>query len=411
MLPASTVYTDELKSYRTRSRKRGYAHPGSTTRSGVYVSGDVHTNTIEGFWSLVKRGIGGVYHSVSAKHLQGYLNEYAWRYNQRNRRAGRCSTYFSGGRSLVESFGFAAFRRTFSHSSFDGTGISVPFGVVCFDSIERGYRMSDRLIGCFIKFDRALAHLEVLNDAIEGFKKSQVDRIPGKFDADRGKYVFRMEGRAVPKREWSGVIGDVLHNFRATLDYLAWELVDSHTPGGGTGKTEFPIFIDRKLYEGSPRKTKGMSPGALAVVERLQPFNESPRDLHPSENLLWILQSLVTADKHRSLTLTAEAIGWHLEGLPPDVYAVDTSLFHEDFTTTTVTLDPGDTPERYVNVEFVASSDVCFAPRGPTGGGFVLPTLRDIGNHIRDRVIPPLRQFLNDTPQPFIPIPRRDEFE
>ncbi len=50
----------------------------------VYVSGDVHTNTIEGFWSLVKRGIDGVYHNVSAKHLQGYLNEYSWRYNHRN---------------------------------------------------------------------------------------------------------------------------------------------------------------------------------------------------------------------------------------------------------------------------------------------------------------------------------------
>ena len=50
----------------------------------VYVSGDVHTNTIEGFWSLAKRGIGGVYHAVSAKHLQGYLNEYSWRYNHRD---------------------------------------------------------------------------------------------------------------------------------------------------------------------------------------------------------------------------------------------------------------------------------------------------------------------------------------
>ena len=50
----------------------------------MYVSGTVHTNTIEGFWSLTKRGIGGVYHAVSAKHLQGYLNEYAWRYNHRD---------------------------------------------------------------------------------------------------------------------------------------------------------------------------------------------------------------------------------------------------------------------------------------------------------------------------------------
>jgi hypothetical protein len=47
------------------------------------VDGNVHTNTLEGFWSLVKRGIGGVYHSVSSKHLQSYLDEYAFRYNHR----------------------------------------------------------------------------------------------------------------------------------------------------------------------------------------------------------------------------------------------------------------------------------------------------------------------------------------
>jgi hypothetical protein len=46
--------------------------------------GDVHTNTIEGFWSLVKRGIGGVYHQVSHKYLQSYLNEYSFRYNRRD---------------------------------------------------------------------------------------------------------------------------------------------------------------------------------------------------------------------------------------------------------------------------------------------------------------------------------------
>lgn len=46
--------------------------------------GQVHTNTIEGFWSLLKRGIAGVYHSVSAKHLQTYVNEYSFRYNHRD---------------------------------------------------------------------------------------------------------------------------------------------------------------------------------------------------------------------------------------------------------------------------------------------------------------------------------------
>jgi len=82
ILPASTVYT-EYKVYNPLG-KQGYCHSRIHHSEKVYVSGDVHTNTIEGFWSLVKRGIGGVYHAVSAKHLQGYLNEYAWRYNQRH---------------------------------------------------------------------------------------------------------------------------------------------------------------------------------------------------------------------------------------------------------------------------------------------------------------------------------------
>ena len=83
VLPKSTIYTDELKSHNGLKRQ-GYRHRRIRHAESVYVSGDVHTNTIEGFWALTKRGIGGVYHAVSAKHLQSYLNEYAWRYNRRN---------------------------------------------------------------------------------------------------------------------------------------------------------------------------------------------------------------------------------------------------------------------------------------------------------------------------------------
>ena len=82
VLPESVVYTDEFTVY-DRLKKDGYQHSRVHHAEEVYVAGDVHTNTIEGFWSLLKRGIGGVYHSVSAKHLQGYLDEYAFRYNHR----------------------------------------------------------------------------------------------------------------------------------------------------------------------------------------------------------------------------------------------------------------------------------------------------------------------------------------
>ena len=89
VLPASTVYTDEYPVYNSLGPINRYRHHRIPHAEKVYVSGDVHTNTIEGFWSLVKRGVGGVYHSVSKKHLQGYLNEYAWRYNQRHEARGR----------------------------------------------------------------------------------------------------------------------------------------------------------------------------------------------------------------------------------------------------------------------------------------------------------------------------------
>jgi transposase-like protein len=50
---------------------------------GEYVRGDVHTNTIEGYFSIMKRGITGVYHHVSAQHLKRYLAEFDFRYNER----------------------------------------------------------------------------------------------------------------------------------------------------------------------------------------------------------------------------------------------------------------------------------------------------------------------------------------
>lgn len=83
VLPKTTVYTDELLSY-NRLPRMGYNHKRIHHQAKVYVMGDIHTNTVEGFWSLLKRGISGVYHSVSAKQLQSYVDEYAFRYNHRN---------------------------------------------------------------------------------------------------------------------------------------------------------------------------------------------------------------------------------------------------------------------------------------------------------------------------------------
>lgn len=82
VLPAACLFTDEWKGYDTVGREYE-RHYRIRHADEIYVSGTVHTNTIEGFFSNLKRGISGNYHAVSTKWLQGYLNEYVWRYNHR----------------------------------------------------------------------------------------------------------------------------------------------------------------------------------------------------------------------------------------------------------------------------------------------------------------------------------------
>lgn len=93
VLPGSVVYTDEWRSY-NRLGDAGFQHSRVAHGAKVYVDGDVHTNTLDGFWSHLKGGISGVYHGVSTKHLQSYLDEFVFRYNNRE----------ACGRGMFEAF-------------------------------------------------------------------------------------------------------------------------------------------------------------------------------------------------------------------------------------------------------------------------------------------------------------------
>lgn len=79
----SNIYTDEFKVYNALPAM-GYHHETVPHAKKIYVLGNAHTNTLEGFWSNCKNGIRGVYHSVSSKYLQDYVNEYLFRLNHRN---------------------------------------------------------------------------------------------------------------------------------------------------------------------------------------------------------------------------------------------------------------------------------------------------------------------------------------
>jgi transposase-like protein len=78
----SKIYTDNNPGY-LGIEDADTEHHSVNHSAEEWVRGDVHTNGIEGVWSLFKRSIVGSYHQVSAKHLDRYLEEFEWRFNQR----------------------------------------------------------------------------------------------------------------------------------------------------------------------------------------------------------------------------------------------------------------------------------------------------------------------------------------
>ena len=77
------IMTDEAKQYQGIGREFEGGHHTVKHSAGEYVRGDASTNAVEGYFSIVKRGLNGIYHSVSKKHLHRYLAEYEFRYNGR----------------------------------------------------------------------------------------------------------------------------------------------------------------------------------------------------------------------------------------------------------------------------------------------------------------------------------------
>ena len=90
VVPGSTLYTDKWVAY--RGLKDQFNHTTVDHMAKQYVVGDCHTNSIESFWALFKRGYHGVYHHMSRKHMQRYINEFTFRFN---RRAEKMQSVFS----------------------------------------------------------------------------------------------------------------------------------------------------------------------------------------------------------------------------------------------------------------------------------------------------------------------------
>ena len=81
--PGSTLYTDDHGGYK-HMHEAGFTHESVNHSGGEYVRDGVSTNSVESVWAVLKRGINGVYHQVSPKHLNRYVDEFTFRLNDGN---------------------------------------------------------------------------------------------------------------------------------------------------------------------------------------------------------------------------------------------------------------------------------------------------------------------------------------
>ena len=81
--PNATMMTDDFIAYKAVAEDSDRKHVTVNHSKDEYVRGEAHTNTVEGFFSLLKRGVNGVYHHVSRGHLTRYCDEFAFRYENR----------------------------------------------------------------------------------------------------------------------------------------------------------------------------------------------------------------------------------------------------------------------------------------------------------------------------------------
>jgi transposase len=83
VMPESLIFTDEWKAYDGLG-KAGYRHRRIRHKASIYVEGNVHTQTIDGFFGHFKTDVRGTHHSISRRWLLGYLNEWVWKWNRRD---------------------------------------------------------------------------------------------------------------------------------------------------------------------------------------------------------------------------------------------------------------------------------------------------------------------------------------
>jgi hypothetical protein len=172
--------------------------------------------------------------------------------------------------------------------------------------------MSDRLIGCRTKIDRAKQHIRDAETTIRTFLDTKPYVVGTKRNPQTRELIYYLVSVRETPHELAAIAGDALQNLRSALDHLAYQLVFVGTNGNGPfDHVYFPIFDDVVKYEaGKHGRVKGMRSDAISAIDAVKPYRGG-------DDTLWRLHKLNNSDKHRLLLTVGSAyrsvdIGGHL---------------------------------------------------------------------------------------------------
>lgn len=253
------------------------------------------------------------------------------------------------------------------------------------------------------RLDRALYHLEDFKAEWRAWLEERPHRFWTELDAERGKKVVWAEVVKPPPTSLGLIAGDCIHNLRAALDNLAFELALAGAEGPLSSKAErdsgFPIF-DKDPTEGTDprplRKFDNMirciSPRAQAAIQRLQPYCRGEA-FHSDP--LWQLNELSNVEKHRlPHTATLNNVSTLTFFVPDGIGAEEVqSLFAWFDGSAPIAQYPAfDSTGAEVHVDFTPAFDVAFTKGAPQRlwGRSIPGTLESFQRYIVNEVLPPL---------------------
>lgn len=243
------------------------------------------------------------------------------------------------------------------------------------------------LDGIRIKVERAKEHVRNLEVLVQRFLQSNPYQVIHEDEPDTGDWVFRVKVLQQPPLEWSGIVGDAIHNLRAALDLLVCELVR----GAGKPVTDqigFPIAKGVKEFEsGYLRKVKGAPKEAIRLIRRCKPYKGGNEPL-------WWLHRLDIADKHRILITVGSAYQSFIldfarafddfpdfampkdVSVPISIKPADRQWPLKDGAIVFKVTNPGEGSELYKNTQF--AFEVAFGEGEVVQGESLIPTLHQL---------------------------------